>query len=119
MGGHTAVDKKLSSEDTTVVAVVDADGRPTAQLIQQHSWSSVHTNVHILVEPDRMRANASLALDPRVSPLDPLIDLRVLALYSSLRFGASTIFLEGLLIDTALVFAVSVLLRCCMVAYSR
>jgi len=115
--GRVVVSEKLSSADTKVVAVEDRNGHATAQLIQRNSWMSVHTSVHILVPPDRMRANATSALDPRVSPLDPLVDLRVLALFSSLRFGASTIFLEGLLFDVALVSVACLLLRCCMVAY--
>mmetsp|Transcript_32835 Transcript_32835/g.83072 ORF Transcript_32835/g.83072 Transcript_32835/m.83072 type:complete len:339 (-) Transcript_32835:127-1143(-) len=117
--GKTAVSTKLSSADTKVMAVEDADGHPTAQLIQRRSWLSVHTDVHILVQPDRMRANASLAMDPRVSPLDPLVDLRVLALYSAMRFGASALFLEGLIFDIIIILVACVVLRCCMVAYAH
>lgn len=114
--GRSAVSEQLTSDDTTVVAVEDANGHTAAQLIQRSSWTSVHTTVHILVDSNRMRSNTSMAMDPRVSPLDPLVDLRVLALFSSMRFGASIVFMEGLIFEVGLVLAACVLIRCCMVA---
>merc|ERR1719343_660204 len=52
-------------------------------------------------------------MNPRVSPLDPLIDLRMLALFSSLQLGASALFLQGLAFHAAVLLVACALLRCC------
>jgi len=109
--GRIAFDETLSSGSTTVMAVDSAYGEHLAQIIQTRSWSAIETHVHILVSPDRQRPNSTANVDPRLSPVDPTIDARVLALYSAMRFGASALFAGGAAIDVAAIL-VALLFAC-------
>lgn len=112
--GKTFVNETLSSGDTVVISVADMAGKVLAQLVQKTSWtSSAWTSVHVLVGPDLVRAVSSSA-DPRISPVDPLVDPRVLSLYAAVRFGTSSLFNAGLFIDVGGTLALLALASCCL-----
>lgn len=93
--GKAGISKELSTKHQTFVFVKSAEGRAVAQLIQDWSWNSAHTAVHALVDPNRLGDSDN----PRVSPVDPLVDMRILALYSAIGFGGDAFFIWGLVFD--------------------
>jgi len=93
--GKAAISPELSTDRQTFIFVKNAQGRAVAQLIQERTWISSDTAVHTLVDPNKLGGTTN----PHVSPVDPLVDMRVLSLYSAIGFGGGTFFVWGLLMD--------------------
>lgn len=93
--GKAAVSQELSTNRQTFIFVKNAQDRAVAQLIQERTWISSDTAVHTLVDPNKLGSNTN----PHVSPVDPLVDMRVLSLYAAIGFGGGAFFVWGLLID--------------------
>jgi len=111
--GRVTKNETFSRGGTTVIEIRSVQGRRAAQLVQRWTWKKVTTDARLFLEPERLTAEEH-GDNLRASPVNPLVDTRVLVLFSAMQFGGSILVMGGFFIDLVVTLLFACILGCCL-----